>query len=167
MSETIKKALEMNQFVSDPRADDIYINPEDAEELKQPQHDNLGKKRQINKRRTKKKQAELSVKRMKSYMDNILGSLKLQKLASQFSICSVTSEKSDGKKKLPSPQKTADEEKSKSPSRNASSVAKKDDKKKRSDSAKRREMEQKLHQFYQSLIRPIDEEDAKSFHHLK
>mmetsp|Transcript_24476 Transcript_24476/g.30495 ORF Transcript_24476/g.30495 Transcript_24476/m.30495 type:complete len:208 (+) Transcript_24476:41-664(+) len=45
---TIKKAINMRSYKSDPREDDIYIDAEEGEEMLPPPDDNCGKKRKLN-----------------------------------------------------------------------------------------------------------------------
>ena len=45
---TIKKAINMRSYKSDPREDDIYINADEGEEVPPPPNDNIGRTRKIN-----------------------------------------------------------------------------------------------------------------------
>lgn len=45
---TIKKAINMRSYKSDPREDDIYINAEEGEEMHPPPDDNIGRTRKVN-----------------------------------------------------------------------------------------------------------------------
>ena len=44
----MNKAIDMKAYISDPKADDIYIDAADGEEYLPPQCDNIGRARKLN-----------------------------------------------------------------------------------------------------------------------
>ena len=46
--ETIKNAIDMKEFTSDPRIDDRFICAEDGEEIRPPPQDNIGRDQKLN-----------------------------------------------------------------------------------------------------------------------